>query len=67
MKKQRGFTITELLAVVFLLSVIVAGAFGWVWNIVKLVGMSMDPLTGMLIVRAVGIFFVPLGCIVGYL
>ena len=41
-------------------------AFGWVWNIVKMVGMEM-PLTGMFILRVIGIFLAPLGGVLGYL
>lgn len=66
MNKQRGFTLTELAAVLFLLSVVIAGAVGWVWNIVKLVAMT-DILTGLGIVRIIGIFVAPLGAVLGYL
>jgi hypothetical protein len=67
MRKQLGYTATELVMVLFIGSLVLASAFGWVWNIVKLVGMDLDPITGLLIVRVIGIFLVPLGCIVGYL
>lgn len=63
MKKQLGYTITEIILVL----VVLAGGWGWVWNIVKLVGMNLDPITGMLVVRAIGIFVFPVGMIVGYL
>lgn len=63
MKKQRGYTIFEL---VFVLLVLVGGG-GWIANIVKLVGMSFDPITGLLIVRAVGIFLAPLGAVMGFI
>ena len=62
MKKQIGYTISEILAVL----VVLAGGFGWCWNIVKLIGMNLDPITGLLIVRAIGIFVFPVGMIVGY-
>ena len=62
-KTQAGFTIAELLVVVLL----VAGAGGWIANIVKLVAMNMDNITGMLLVRAVGIFVVPLGVVMGFI
>jgi hypothetical protein len=62
-KTQAGFPITELLVVVLL----VAGAGGWIANIVKLVAMNMDHITGMLLVRAVGIFVVPLGVVMGFI
>ena len=63
MNKQRGFTIIE---VIFSL-VAVLGFGGWVANIVKLVGMDFAAITGMLIVRAIGIIVAPLGAVVGYL
>jgi prepilin-type N-terminal cleavage/methylation domain-containing protein len=63
MEKQRGFTAVELLVVVLF----VAGAGGWIANIVKLVGMSFDQITGMLVVRAIGIFVAPLGAVMGFL
>ena len=65
--KQMGYTIIELLIGMFFFVIIPAAAWGWVWNIVKLVGMTLDPITGMLIVRVIGIFIPPLGAVVGYL
>lgn len=62
MKKQIGFTIIELLT----LLIVLFGGFGWCWNIVKLIGMNIDPITGLLVVRAIGIFVFPVGMIVGY-
>ena len=66
MRKQVGYTLTELVTVVLCLALAAGAAWGWVWNIIKLVGMGLDPITGLLIVRAIGIFVVPVGCIVGY-
>jgi len=37
---------------------------GYILNVVKLIGMA--GLTGMLVVRVIGIFFPPLGVIAGY-
>ena len=65
--KQLGYTLIEMCIALFFPFVIVGGGIGWILNIVKLVGMSMDPLTGMLIARACGIFFFPLGMVLGYL
>jgi hypothetical protein len=62
MKKQIGYTVVEVVIVLVLLF----GAVGWVWNIVKLIGMGLDPITGLLIVRAIGIFVPPVGAVVGY-
>lgn len=63
MKKQLGFTIVELLIVLLVL----VGGGGWIANIVKLVGSNFDPLTGMVIARAIGIFVAPLGAVLGFL
>ena len=66
MKKQLGFTSMERLVVVgFLVSAI--GAGGWVWNIVKLFSATFDPITGVLIMRVIGVFFPPLGAVMGFL
>ena len=62
MKKQSGFTALELMAVI----VVVLGVGGWIANIVKLVGMNFDHITGLLVVRAIGIFLAPLGAVMGF-
>jgi len=43
---------------------VLAGMLGWVLNIVELAHSSH--VTGMVILRAVGIFFFPLGGVLGY-
>ena len=40
---------------------------GWIWNIVKLSDLGLDPLTGEVVIRVVGIFVAPLGAVMGYL
>lgn len=65
MKKQTGCTLIELM-MTLVIPIAAAGLWGWVWNIVKLISMSFDPITGMLIVRVAGIFVPPLGAVVGY-
>jgi hypothetical protein len=40
---------------------------GWVSNIVKLYDLGLDPLTGEVVIRVVGIFVAPLGVVMGYL
>ena len=37
----------------------------WVSNIVKLISMGFDPLTGMAVARVIGVFLVPVGIILG--
>ncbi len=61
--KNRGCTVVELLA---LLAILAAG-FGWFANIYKLTTMTFDPITTILIIRAIGIFVPPVGAVMGYL
>ena len=64
MHKQRGYTGALAL---FIIALWVLTLGGWVANIVKLVGMDFGAITGLLIVRAIGIFIAPLGAVMGYL
>ena len=61
--KQKGFTMIQLMIVGIWLAVV----GGWIANIVKLIGLSFDPLTLELILRLVGIFVFPLGAVMGFL
>jgi len=47
--------------------IVIAAVGGWIANIVKLVGLLDGGVTGWLIGRGVGIFFPPLGAIMGFL
>jgi hypothetical protein len=47
-----------------LISIAALAAWGWVWNIVKIV--DHEGGVGMMIVRVAGIFLPPLGSVVGY-
>lgn len=49
----------------FWLSVLVIIGVGYVMNILDLIGMPLDPLTGEAVVRIVGIFVPPLGAFMG--
>lgn len=60
---QRGFTLIEMMVV----AILVFGGVGWIANVVKLVGMNFDHITGLLIVRAIGIVLVPLGAVMGFI
>jgi hypothetical protein len=62
--RQRGFT--DGAAFVFCAVIVVLIAGGWVANIVKLVGLVDGSVTGMFVLRAVGIVVAPLGVILGY-
>lgn len=60
-KRQGGYTVVELL----ILILYVAGAVGWIANLVKLIGIIDGGVTGMMILRAIGVLVVPLGAILG--
>ena len=64
MHKQRSYTGAMAL---FIIALWVLGLGGWVANIVKLVGMDFGAITGLLIVRAIGIFIAPLGAVMGFI
>lgn len=50
----------------FLLAVIGAMAIGWIMNIVTIAHSNFSDLTGMLILRVIGIFVAPLGSVLGW-
>lgn len=62
MKKQLGFTSTELFLTV-MISVITVG---WVWNIIKLFNVLDDPFSARIVLRMLGIPLFILGAIIGY-
>ncbi|MBK5204343.1 MAG: hypothetical protein JJD98_02730 [Polaromonas sp.] len=45
---------------------VLAAGYGWVLNIVKLIGLLDGGVTAWMIARAVGVFAAPLGAILGY-
>jgi hypothetical protein len=65
MKIRRGFMETEL-AVVALFLISVLAFIGWVLNIVALASMDFAHVTGMHIIRIIGIFVAPLGSFAGW-
>lgn len=46
--------------------IFVLSLYGWLMNLIILWNMPLDPLTGQLIVRIIGIFVAPLGAVLGY-
>lgn len=62
MKKQQGYVSAELV----IAAIVIIGFVGWISNIIKLIYSDFDPLTGMVVGRVIGIFFAPLGAILGY-
>lgn len=63
MKNQLGFTSFELLlAIVYSI-----GLIGWIWNIIKIVQIGFDVVTGIFIMRCIGVFLAPLGSVLGFI
>ena len=60
---QKGFTILEMIMVF----VLIFGVGGWIANIVKMFAIMNDGITGMFILRIVGVFAAPVGAVLGYL
>lgn len=59
--------VQALMFIVVWVALSLALVVGWVNNIIQLVGIINDPVTGMLILRICGIPLVPLGAILGFL
>ena len=49
------------------LVIVIAAGYGWVMNIITLAHSSFDVITGMLVLRVVGIFVAPLGTVLGFI
>lgn len=68
--KRRVFVLSDiiggLIGVSFIALAAMAG-IGWVANIVKIFMTINDAITGMFIARVFGVFFFPVGCILGWL
>lgn len=58
---------SKLFAALFVITLSAAAIFGWIANIVKVVGMVGGEITTMFVARCVGIFFAPLGSILGFM
>lgn len=53
--------------VLIYLAIIVAILYGWIANIVTIFHSNFSEITGVLILRIVGIFVGPLGVVLGYI
>lgn len=56
-----------MIAIFIYFSIVLAGLFGWVMNIVAIIQSDFAPIGGMLIARVIGVFVAPLGAVLGYL
>jgi len=50
---------------VFYLIVAVISIPGWIMNILDIIHVGFDPLTGLMAMRVVGVFVFPIGAILG--
>lgn len=53
-------------AALTILALTIAGVIGWVMNIMAIAASDFSHITGLLILRIVGIFIGPLGAVLGY-
>lgn len=60
---NKGFAVYQLI----FLMVWVLGTGGWIANIIKLIGMDLEPITMLLILRVIGIIAAPLGAVLGFI
>lgn len=45
----------------------IVGIIGWILNIVAIADSSFDAITGILVLRAIGVLVAPLGAVLGYI
>ncbi len=50
-----------------ILTVVILGFAGWVMNIMTIAGSNFNDLTGLLVLRVVGIFIAPMGAVLGWI
>ena len=53
--------------VIALIAFICAAAYGWVMNIVTLIGLDFSTVTAEIVLRVIGVFMVPVGCVAGWI
>ena len=58
---------SALIILLMYFTIVIAALYGWIMNIVSLAHMNMTDVTGMLVLRVVGIFMAPLGAVLGYI
>lgn len=55
-----------LFGAIIILVLAVAGVIGWIMNIIAIAHSEFVPITGLLVLRIVGIFIGPIGAVLGY-
>ena len=58
-------TFASILPAILVLTLWAVGVYGWVMNIVQLVAIADSTITGMFILKAIGIIVAPLGAVLG--
>ena len=50
---------------IIIVLLVVAGGVGWIWNLVKIADICCT-VTGMLVLRVIGVFIALIGAVLGY-
>lgn len=67
MNTETAAGIGGLIMILLYIALIIALCYGWIMNIVAIAHSNFSDLTGLLILRVVGIFVAPLGTVLGYI
>lgn len=57
---------TSLAAAIVLLALLGLAIIGWIMNIVTIIAISGEPITGMFIIRCIGVIVGPVGAVLGW-
>jgi hypothetical protein len=57
----------NLLVSLTVIAIALAGLVGWVMNIIAITQSNFSDITGILVLRVIGVFMSPLGAIMGYI
>jgi hypothetical protein len=63
---MRASEVLEGSALLIMVILILAAIGGWIANVVAIVVTVNDPVSGMFILRCVGVFVAPLGSVLGF-
>lgn len=63
---MRTGELTKDFALAALIALVVAAIGGWIANVVAIASTVGDPLSGMFILRCIGVFVAPLGAVLGF-
>jgi hypothetical protein len=47
--------------------IVFTGIYGWIANVITIAGSNFNDLTGLLVLRVIGIFVAPMGAILGFI